>query len=632
MKLTPLLSLVLCTSLLAAEAPAPAGDVFPLPTRTFDVHDFGAKGDGLAVDSTAINKAIDAAAAAGGGIVRLPAGTYQSYTIRLKSNVVLHLDQGAVLFAATVGNGWGYDAAEPNPSSQYQDGGHSHWQNSLIVGIGLENIGITGPGLINGQGLSRGDPGAPGAGGRGGVGGRAGAAGAAGPANAAAGTTAASAGDPAAAGGAGSRGFGQNNAPGQGNKAIGLKDCRHVVLRDFSVADGGHFALLATGVDDFVIDGVKTDTNRDSFDIDCCRRGRITNCQLNSPNDDALVLKSSYALGEMRSCEDLVITHCQVTGYDVGSFFDGTKQRTMVRAPDRDGPTGRIKFGTESNGGFKRITITGCTFDRSRGLALESVDGAIIEDITVSDLTMTDVSNSPIFLRLGNRARGPAGTAVGAIRRVNISNVTATGVDPRYPILLSGLPGHAIEDVTLSNIHVTYQGGITMEQVAQQPSSLVIAVFNRGRGGNTPSGLGGTRAAAMAAAGGTPAGAGGGGPGGGGGRGNLPATQPRDPFTPPEEEGGYPEPSMFGLVPAGGIYARHVQGLTVRNVELSFTQADERTPVVLQDVTGATFDTLRAQRPAGAPAFVLRAVKDFKVQASPGVTDATRPEAGDEKL
>src|SRR3712207_1601097 len=190
---------------------------------------------------------------------------------------------------------------------------------------------------------------------------------------------------------------------GLGNKAIALKLSRNVTLRDFSVLMGGHFALLATGVDNLTIDNVKVDTNRDGFDIDACRNVRISNVSVNSPNDDAIVLKSSYGLGFARATENVTITNCQVTGYDLGTFFDGTFKRTQELAPDRDRVTGRIKFGTESNGGFKNITISNCVFDRSRGLAIETVDGGLIEDIVVTNLTMRDVTTAPIFLRLGRR-------------------------------------------------------------------------------------------------------------------------------------------------------------------------------------------------------------------------------------
>ncbi len=565
----------------------------PARAADFDIRTFGATGDGKTVDTAAINKAIDAASAAGGGTVRFPAGTYLSFSIRLKSHLTLQLDPGCTLVAASPAtDGGAYDPPEPNEwgDKQYQDFGHSHWHDGLIWGENLDDVAITGSGVIYGKGLVRG-------GGGGGRGGRApqGPNGTFGPGDA----VGAPGGPPAAAerggpdgrrGGRGGGGFG--GGPGSGNKTIALKNCRNVTLRDFSILQAGWFGLLATGIDNFTIDNLKVDTNRDGFDIDACRNVRISNCSVNAPNDDAIVLKSSYALGELRSCENITITGCQVSGFDPGSFLDGTYKTTQERAPDRDGPTGRIKFGTESNGGFRNIAISNCVFIRSRGLALESVDGAIIEDVAISNITMRDVSNSAIFLRLGNRHRGPEGTPVGAIRRVTISHVVASNVDARYPIIIAGLPGHPIEDVRLSDIRVLSRGGLTLEQAARQPPDLVNTFFLRGPG------LGG----------------------------------PHDPYQPPEQETGYPEPSMFGLLPASGLYVRHAQRLAFRDVEFGFATADQRPVVVLDDVAGAEFDHLTAPHSGDGKTFVLRHVSDFTTRASAGLPDATRTTADNESL
>ena len=564
--------------------------------QVYSVRAFGATGDGKTVDTAAINKAIDAAATAGGGTVEFPAGTYLSFSIRLKSHITLHLDQGSTIVAATASPELGnYDTAEPNEwgdKYQYQDYGHSHFHNSLIWGENLEDVAITGPGLIFGQGLSR----ANGPGGGGGRGGR-GAPGGAGPngtPDRGAGAAPPPPAAPAAAGATpppGGRGGGFGGGPG-GNKSIALKNCRNVILRDFSILQGGWFALLATGVDNFTIDNLKVDTNRDGFDIDACRNVRIVNCSVNAINDDAIVLKSSYALGELRACENFTISGCQVSGYDPGTFLDGTFKHTQDRANDRDGPTGRIKFGTESNAGFKNISITNCVFDRSRGLAFESVDGAVIEDVVVSNITMRNVSNSAIFLRIGNRARGPEGTPVGVIRRVSISHVVASDVDARYPIIIAGLPGHPIEDVRLSDIRVLSRGGLFLEQAAQQPADLVNTFFLRGPG----------------------------------------LAGPRDAYNPPEQEKAYPEPSMFGLLPAYGIYVRHAQRLFFRDIEVGFMKDDTRPAIVLDDVAGAEFDHTKAQRAGGAPFFVLRKVTDFSVINSTGISDTRRASADQESL
>jgi len=113
-----------------------------------------------------------------------------------------------------------------------------------------------------------------------------------------------------------------------GNKAIALKNCHNVILRDFSILEAGWFGILATGVDNLTIDNLKIDTNRDGMDIDCCRNVRVSNCTVNSPYDDGICPKSSYALGYARPTENLTITNCFVTGsYEVGSVLNGTWKR-----------------------------------------------------------------------------------------------------------------------------------------------------------------------------------------------------------------------------------------------------------------------------------------------------------------
>ena len=119
---------------------------------------------------------------------------------------------------------------------------------------------------------------------------------------------------------------------GVGNKTIGLKNCRNVILRDFSLLKGGHFGMLVTGVDNLTIDNLKIDTDRDGMDIDCCRNVRVSNCTVNSPWDDAIVPKSSFALGYNRACENIAITNCYVSGcWELGSVLDGTWKRQAQR-------------------------------------------------------------------------------------------------------------------------------------------------------------------------------------------------------------------------------------------------------------------------------------------------------------
>jgi polygalacturonase len=513
------------------------------PHGSFDVRAFGAAGDGAKVDTAAINAAIAAAAEAGGGTVHFPAGRYLSFSIRLRSNVALYLDAGCVIVAADPADGQGqYDPAEPNQWDAYQDFGHSHWHNSLLWGEGLENVSITGPGRIWGRGLTRSGPGAH--------------------RELKAGDMPSSLGKSDPMGERARKGgvFGAEMA-GKGNKAIALKNCRNVVLRDFSMLKCGHFAVLATGVDNLTIDNLSVDTERDGFDIDCCRNVRISNCAVNTPNDDAICLKSSYALGKPRFTEHVTITGCQVSGFDLGTFLDGSFAKTQVKAPDQEGVCGRIKMGTESNGGFRNITIANCVFEHCRGLAIESVDGAVIEDVTIDNLAMRDLTTSPLFIRLGRRMRAPEGTPVGAIRRINISNVVVSQANAPYASIVAGLPEAPVEDVRISNLTVVHGGGGTLADAQRQV---------------------------------------------------------------PELPDHYPEPSMFGVTPAYGLFARHVRNLEVHHADLRTVSKDGRPPVALHNIDGASFDHVRLAHDAATQTFVLQDVRGFAVKDAQGMRDVTR--------
>src|SRR5713101_6262937 len=486
----------------------------------YDVRAFGAKGDGKTLDTPAINRAIAAAASAGGGTVRFPPGSYPCYSIHLKGNIALHLGPGSTIVAAdspTQGSGSGYDAPEPNDWDKFQDFGHSHWHNSLFWGESIDNVSIVGPGLIWGKGLSR-----------------------------------------------GSR---DDILPsGVGNKAISLKNCRNVKLRDFSILHGGHFAILATGVDNLTIDNLKIDTNRDAIDIDCCRNVRVSNCSVNSPWDDVICLKNSYGLGFARPTDHVTITNCYVTGgYEEGTMLDATYKRF---APDFDVPrNGRIKFGTESNGGFRNIAVSNCVIEDCRGIALESVDGALLEDVAITNITMRGIVDVPFFLRLGSRMRGPKGTPVGELRRVLISNVVVSNCPSRQATLITGIPGHFIEDVRLSNILVLHQGGGTKEDAAIQP---------------------------------------------------------------PELENVYPDPNRFGVLPAHGFYIRHVKRIEMRDVEVRAMKPDMRPGFVLDDVSGVELIHVKLPQTAEVPSLVLKNVKDFSITQSKPVADA-RLESAEQK-
>jgi polygalacturonase len=507
----------------ASRAEQATGEV-ALPHRSFDIRDFGAKGDGKVLDTQAINAAIDGAAAAGGGTVDVPPGSYLCYSIHLKSKVRLFLSSGATIVASDPPQKGqsGYDLAESNrPWEDYQDFGHNHWHNSLIWGEGLQNVSICGPGLIWGKGLSRGEGTGPVA-----------------------------------------------ETPGVGNKAIALKNCRDVLLRDFSILHGGHFGILATGVDNLTIDNLKIDTNRDGMDVDCCRNVRISNCSVNSPWDDAICLKSSFALGYARATEMVTISNCMVSGsFEEGTVLDGTFKKFPANSDvDRNG---RIKFGTESNGGYKNITISNCVFDGCFGLAILSVDGALIEDVSISNITMRETVGAPIFLRLGSRMRGPAGVPVGAIRRVNISNIVSSNGSSKICSMITGIPNHDIEDVKIGNVLVEHPGGGTAKDAAIQLE---------------------------------------------------------------EKEKEYPEPTMFGVTPAHGFLIRHAKGIEISDFKVVAEAADARPLVIVDHAENIDFFNLKASPGANAPMFVLGDVKDFRASKCSPVADTQIAETKHKEL
>jgi polygalacturonase len=516
-------------ALAGAPVLAAAGTTHPAASSEafFDIRRYGAAGDGKTLDTKAIQSAIDAAERVGGGTVLFPAGTYASYSIHLKSNVALYLDQGATLLAASVPlegtTSGGYDAAEPQGAWEpYQDYGHNHWHNSLLWGENLHDVSILGPGRIWGKGLSRGWDKEP-------------------------------------------TNLPDARKPGVGDKAIALKLCRNVTLRDFQILQGGWFGILATGVDNLTIDNLRIDTNRDGMDIDCCRNVRVSNCTVNSPHDDGICPKSSFALGYARATENVTITNCFVTGnYEIGSVLDGTWKPMPPSFAEH--ATGRIKCGTESNGGFRNITISNCVFESCKGFALETADGAVVEDIVFSNIAMRNVFRSPLFLYLGSRMRGPKDAQPGILRRVLLSNIVSSHAG-QLPSLMTGIPEHPIEDIKISDVYLHQQGG-----------------------GD----------AAMAA------------------------------IQPPIKDNGYPEPTMFGQLPATGFYLRHVRNLEVTNVEVATEMADARAAFCLQNVDGADF--FRVRVPKGSTAFDLRAASNFRSFGSLSAPDTRLDGAQNQKI
>ena len=663
--------------------------------RCYSVLDFGASSGGAPAANTAgINAAIRAAACAGGGTVRFPAGEFKTYTIRLKSNVNLCLDKGAVVRAARTdinmarddidfrmnqkGEGGNYDEPEVNLYAGIQDHGHSYFANSLVYGADLENIMIYGEGRFDGSAMDEhthereyvlqgGDPMEPDC-----------------------------------------RNERGHRGEWFGNKCLALVRCRNVVLRGVDILIGGHFAIIAEGVTNLLVEDMTVDTTRDAFNIDCCQNVTVRRSVFNSLTDDGIVMKASYGAGLFMPTRNVLIEDCRVSGYDAGSVLAGKYTADKLVADDRCGPTGRVKFGTESTCGYDLVTIRRVKFDRARGFSMEAVDGSDLSNVVFSDCEMNNVSSSPIFIRIGDRARYPVSgnssaqaitaeetnvrlddrrwvlpntaeytpyparryvpsynrskevsvdgvssfsivdpespvrinpanfvrrdgkyyaarydagqrayvaddgrpldrkelprfaNAVGAPHiagcyNIEISDLKVTNADPRYLILLAGLVDSRVKNVVLRNISVEYRGGLTMEHAVEQRQLNTDWRYTQYQTAPSHQSLPWLVNTFFAKA-----------------EGLLPrvswkAKEKRwqdDPYNVPEQVRTYPEPSIFGILPAYGLYARHVEDLRVENLRLSFRVRDERPAVVLDDVKSAAFEGFSADLADGAPAFV----------------------------
>ncbi len=309
--------------------------------------------------------------------------------------------------------------------------------------------------------------------------------------------------------------------------------CRNVTVKDVTLKNSPMWVQHYLACDDVRVSGVTVRSvvnhNNDGINIDSCERVVISDCNIRS-GDDAIVLKSTSA----RVCRNVTVSNCVLS--------------TRCNA---------LKMGTESNGGFENIVMTACSIYDTRlaGIALEIVDGGTMDRVIVSNITMNKVG-APIFMRLGNRARpfkkDMAKPGIGIMRNITINNIEATGANATG-CAISGLPQAKIENITLSNIRLSFAGGGTKEDA--------------------------DRAA-------------------------------------PEKPDAYPEYSMFGRrLPAYGLYCRHVKGLKLLNVQLQLANADQRRPVVFEDVEDALIDDLTGPYPAEADSTIrLTDVKEIYIR------------------
>jgi len=239
-----------------------------------------------------------------------------------------------------------------------------------------------------------------------------------------------------------------------GPKPIALKRCREVTIKDITIRDSPNYCISMLGTDQVNISGVTILNGYcDGMDPDGCKNVRISDCSIDC-FDDAIVPKASFSLGYLRSVENLTVTNC-ILASNCNAF----------------------KFGTETGGGFKNVVFSNSTIlarkigkPADSGISLESVDGAEVEGVTISNIAMQDVI-SPIFLRLGNRGRDMETPRPGFVRNILISNITVTGASQAS--LLTGIPGYPVENVTICNVRVSCLGGGSFSGLPESVPELI---------------------------------------------------------------------------------------------------------------------------------------------------------------
>jgi hypothetical protein len=392
-------------NLLITELPEREPSVAPL----FNVRDYGAVGDGVSLDTIAINTAIDTCANHSGGIVYFPPGFYLSGSLHMKTNVTLFVDSEAVLRGTR--DMTKYNPRECNPWAQYQDTSQSYCHRSLIWGENLSNVGILGPGIIDGNDAFESWP----------IINRT---------------------FPPPFGWIFSTIFYQINDTifQRGAKPLALKSCANVFIKDITIMHAPDESIFIAGCDNVIIMRYKAQAVRvDGIDPICCHNVTIANCEIRSL-DDAIAIKSSYMLGFKRSCENITVENCLLC--------------TFVNA---------LKIGTESVGDFRHITYRHCIVRNSpnlpsyAGISIICVDGGVIDGVTAQDITLLHV-NYPIFIRLGDSLRSPENQSIGKIQNISIQNLTS--IEGKKASSITAVPGSYVGgNIAFHDVTIICRGG-----------------------------------------------------------------------------------------------------------------------------------------------------------------------------
>ncbi len=432
-----------------------AGSMLSGHATDYNIRQYGAVSDTTKLSTESIQQAIDACSKAGGGRVVVPSGQYKTGSLKLRSDVELHLEHGATLYGST-------DVKDYRPmKSNYVSLRTQSTTIQLLYADNVSNVVISGTGTIDGRGAA----------------------------------------------------FPKLSWNDEGitrPHLLRFIQSQDITIKGVTLRNSGCWMQHYLACDRLKIDGIKVfnrnNYNNDALDLDGCHDVIVTDMLADS-DDDAITLKSTSP----RLCENVRISNCVVSSH-----------------------CNAIKLGTESNGGYRNISISGIVvkpsadqsskfFGNDRGtsvISLEVVDGGVLENVQVSNI-VAEGTEVPIFVRLGNRARGyyegQQISHVGTLRNVTISDVTVRDAG-FIGSSITGLPGHNVEDITLRNISIEHRGGGRKTAV------------------------------------------------------------PAD-----EKEKEYPEGTMWGMLPAQGFFVRHARGVVFENIKIRTLSEDERPEYVRED-------------------------------------------------
>ena len=441
--------------------PAATADVPPGKAMVFNVKSYGAVGSGKSLETAALQRAIDACHTNAGGTVLVPPGLYATGTLRLRSHVTLHLERGAVLQGSLDLADYASDVQGAIEAPAFD--------RCLLYAENARDVALEGAGEVDGRGSRANFP---------------------------------------------ERSQGRL---AQRPMLLRFVNCEQVRLAGLAFRNSASWGLHFVQSRKLRFDGLVItsahNNNNDGIDLDSCREVTIENCRITS-GDDAICLKSTT---EDR-CTDVAVRNCELSSHTAG-----------------------LKLGTSSRAGFANVSMTDTRFvDCPMGaIKLLLVDGGRMENIELTRLTMQNVGG-PVFIRLGNRGRRydrpteqvygakvePEGRPVGTLRGIVIRGLKAEVRGPaldRQGIMITGVPGHRIQDVLLEDIEIRFAG-----PPLATPVAAVVA----------------------------------------------------------EDVARYPEQFFFGTLPSWGLFARHVDGLVLRNVRIDRSGEDVRRPWVLEDVGG----------------------------------------------